>query len=181
MVTGLHEPEDGLPEALLARADALAWWGHDAHEQVSDDTVDRVESAVRAGLGLIALHSAHHSKVFRRMMGTSCDLEWRDDGSDRELIWTVEPDHPIAAGIESPIEVGVHEMYGEPFCIPQPETVVFISSFTGGEVFRSGCCFTRDAGRIFYFGPGHETYPVYENPQIQRVLANAVSWAARRR
>lgn len=178
-VSGLHESEDGLPEEALAKADALIWWGHEAHDRVSDTTAERVEGAVHAGLGLIVLHSGHLSKPFVRLMGTSCELQWRDDGSDEELIWTVEPDHPIAAGIEPPIRAGTHEMYGEPFRIPQPDTTVFISAFSGGEVFRSGCCFTRGAGRIFYFSPGHETYPIYANPQIQQVIGNAVRWVTR--
>ena len=180
-VAGLHEPEDGLPDGLLARADVLVWWGHEAHEQVSDLTADRVERRVRDGLGLVALHSAHYSKVFRRLMGTSCDLQWRENGEDREVIWTVDPAHPIATGVPQPIDLGGHETYGEPFEIPAPDQLVFISWFTGGEVFRSGCCFVRGSGRIFYFAPGHETYPVYEHPHIRLVIGNAVSWAGRAR
>jgi trehalose utilization protein len=177
-VAGLHESNDGLPEAKLADADVLIWWGHEAHDQVAQDTIDRVQRHVLGGLGLLVLHSAHHSEIFRRLTGTSCDLQWRE-ANDEELIWTVEPSHPIAAGIESPIRLERHEMYGEPFDIPAPDRLVFISSFTGGEVFRSGCCFQRGGGRIFYFGPGHESDPVYEHPQIRRVLANAVMWAKR--
>jgi trehalose utilization protein len=176
LVRGLHEPNDGLPAELLVGLDVLVWWGHEAHDRVADATAARVVQAVDAGLGLLVLHSGHLSKPFVRLMGTSCELQWRDDGSDEELIWIAQPDHPIAAGIEAPIRAGSHEMYGEPFHIPQPDTTVFISAFTGGEVFRSGCCFTRGKGRIFYFSPGHETYPVYANPQIERVLGNAVRW-----
>jgi trehalose utilization protein len=177
ITAGLHEPDDGLPESALAEADVLVWWGHEAHEEVAEDTVDRVHRHVLDGLGLVVLHSAHHSKIFRRLMGTSGDLAWRDTGEDEELIWAVDPTHPIAAGVELPIDLGTHEMYGEPFDIPAPDELVFLSAFTGGEVFRSGCCFKRGAGRIFYFGVGHETYPVYEHPQVQRVIANAVRWA----
>lgn len=177
---GLHEPDQGLADATLTGADVLIWWGHEGHEQVSDQTVTRVHRHVLEGLGLLVLHSGHHSKIFRRLTGTSCDLQWRE-ADDEELIWTVDPSHPIAAGIEQPIRLGRHEMYGEPFAIPAPDQLVFISSFTGGEVFRSGCCFYRGNGRIFYFSPGHETDPVYEHPQIQQVLANAVIWSSRRR
>ena len=70
------------------------------------------------------------------------------------------------------------EMYGEFFDIPTPDDLVFISSFTGGEVFRSGVTFTRGRGRIFYFSPGDQEYPVYFHPQVRRVLANGVRWAA---
>jgi len=176
-VAGLGDPEQGLSERGLDEADVLVWWGHEAHEQVSDATVDRVQRHVLDGLGLVVLHSGHHSKPFRRLMGTTCDLVWRDTGEDEELIWTVAPAHPIADGVEQPIVLGRHEMYGEPFDVPAPDTLVFVSAFTGGEVFRSGCCFLRGAGRIFYFSPGDESYPVYEHPQVRRVIGNAVTWA----
>jgi trehalose utilization protein len=128
------------------------------------------------GMGLIVLHSAHLSKIFRRLMGTRCNLRWRE-ADDRELLWTVAPQHPIAAGVPHPIVIPKHEMYGEYFDIPPPDELVFVSSFSGGEVFRSGCCFRRGKGRVFYFSPGHETYPVYHDPVIARVLCNAVGWA----
>ena len=175
----LDQPEHGLSEAVLEGTDALTWWGHVAHGQVSDAVVERVQGAVLAGMGLIVLHSGHESRVFRRLMGTSCSLRWRE-ADDRELVWTVNPGHPIAAGVPDPIVIPRHEMYGEYFDIPQPDELVFISSFSGGEVFRSGCCFRRGLGRIFYFSPGHETYPVYYQPEVQRVIANAVRWAAPR-
>jgi trehalose utilization protein len=134
---------------------------------------------VLGGMGLVALHSAHYAKVFRRLMGTSCSLRWRNDG-ERELVWTVDPAHPIAAGIPHPIALEAQEMYGEHFDIPPPDELVFVSSFAGGEVFRSGCCFRRGAGRIFYFSPGDQDYPIYHHADVQRVIANAVRWAAPR-
>jgi trehalose utilization protein len=173
----LDEPEHGLTEAVLAETDVLTWWGHTAHDEVSDAVADRVQAAVLGGMGLLALHSAHYSKVFTRLMGTSCSLRWRNDG-ERELVWTVEPTHPIAAGVPHPIVIEAHEMYGEHFDIPPPDELVFISSFAGGEVFRGGCCFRRGAGRIFYFSPGDQDYPIYHHPDVQRVIANAVRWAA---
>jgi trehalose utilization protein len=177
---GLHEPEQGVSGERLAGADVLVWWGHLAHDEVTDATAGRVQRAVLDGLGLVVLHSGHHSKPFRALMGTSCDLEWRE-ADDEERIWTVSPGHPIAAGVERPIHLPRHEMYGEPFEVPVPEELVFVSAFSGGEAFRSGCCWTRGAGRIFYFSPGHETDPVYDHPQIRLVLANGVRWAARTR
>jgi trehalose utilization protein len=180
LTAGLHELDQGLSEDALKTADVLTLWGHEGHEQVADETVERVHRHVLGGLGLVALHSAHHSKIFRRLTGTSCDLRWRE-ADDEELIWTVDPNHPVAAGIEHPIRLGRHEMYGEPFDIPAPDRLVFVSSFTGGEVFRSGCCFERGVGRIFYFSPGHESDPVYEHPQVRRVLANAATWSSRSR
>jgi trehalose utilization protein len=173
----LQEPEHGLTQAALDDTDVLTWWGHAAHDEVDDAVVDRVHRAVLGGMGLVALHSAHYAKVFRRLLGTSCSLRWRNDG-ERELVWTVDPAHPIAAGIPHPIVLGAQEMYGEHFDIPPPDELVFVSSFAGGEVFRSGCCFRRGAGRIFYFSPGDQDYPVYHHPDVQRVIANAVRWAA---
>ncbi len=172
----LQEPEHGLTPEVLSETDVLTWWGHKAHDAVSDDVVFRVRDRVLAGMGLLVLHSAHYSKIFKALMGTTCSLRWRE-ADDRELVWTVNPSHPIAAGVPHPIIVPRQEMYGEYFDIPQPEQLVFISSYSGGEAFRSGCCFTRGLGRIFYFSPGHETYPIYQQPEIRRVLANAVLWA----
>lgn len=175
----LQEPEHGLTEAALSTTDVLTWWGHAAHDEVDDAVVARVRDRVLGGMGLVVLHSGHYSKIFRALMGTSCTLRWRNDG-ERELVWTVNPAHPIAAGVPHPIVLPAHEMYGEHFDIPQPDELVFVSSFAGGEVFRSGCCFTRGRGRIFYFSPGDQEYPIYHQPDIQRVIANAVSWAAPR-
>jgi trehalose utilization protein len=172
----LQEPEHGLTEDVLAATDVLTWWGHQAHEQVDDAVAARVQAQVLAGMGLLVLHSAHYSKVFKGLMGTTCSLRWRE-ADDREVVWTVNPGHPIAQGLPHPFIIPKQEMYGEYFDIPQPDEQVFLSSYSGGEVFRSGCCFRRGLGRIFYFSPGHETYPVYEQPEIQRVLANAVQWA----
>lgn len=175
----LDQPEHGLPERILGETDVLTWWGHVAHGRVEDEIVDRIQLRVLSGMGLIVLHSGHESKVFKRLMGTTCSLRWRDE-DDSEVLWTVNPGHPIAQGVPDGLRIERHEMYGEYFDIPQPEELVFISSFSGGEVFRSGCCFTRGLGRIFYFSPGHETYPIYHQPEVRRVIANAVRWSAPR-
>ena len=173
----LDESEHGLSNEVLAATDVLVWWGHQAHQEVSDEIVERVQSRVLDGMGLIVLHSGHYAKIFKRLMGTSCSLKWRESG-DRERLWVVAPGHPIVEGIGEYIEIEHEEMYGEHFDIPTPETLVFVSWFTGGEVFRSGCCYTRGAGKIFYFRPGHETLPTYHHADVQRVIANAVRWAA---
>lgn len=173
----LDEPEHGLTRDVLQQTDVLIWWGHMAHQEVADEVVERIHQRILAGMGLIVLHSGHFSKIFRRLMGTSCDLKWRESG-DRERLWVVAPGHPIVAGLGEYIELEQEEMYGEHFDIPQPETLVLVSWFSGGEVFRSGCCYTRGQGRIFYFRPGHEAFPTYRHPQVQRVIANAVRWAA---
>ena len=173
----LDEPQHGLTEAVLADTDVLTWWGHMAHAEVSNEIVTRVQERVLDGMGLIVLHSGHFSKIFQRLMGTTCNLIWRE-ANERERIWVVEPGHPIAAGLGPYFEIPREEMYGERFDIPAPDTLVFLSWFQGGEVFRSGCCYHRGRGKIFYFRPGHESYPTYFNPEIKRVIANAARWAA---
>ncbi len=174
----LDEPEHGLTDDVLTQTDVLTWWGHTAHDEVSDAVVDRIhQRVVLEGMGLIVLHSGHFSKIFKRLMGTTCDLKWREAG-EKERIWVIEPGHPIAAGLPEYFEIPRSEMYGERCDIPQPETLVFVSWFAGGEIFRSGCCYQRGRGKIFYFSPGHETYPIYYQPEVLHVIANAVRWAA---
>jgi trehalose utilization protein len=172
----LDQPEHGLTEAVLAQSDVLIWWAHKAHDRVEDAIVDRVQQRVLQGMGLIVLHSGHHSKIFKRLMGTSCGLVWREAG-EKERLWVVDPAHPITEGLERFIEIPSAEMYGEFFDIPQPDELIFISWFEGGEVFRSGATWRRGQGRIFYFRPGHETYPIYHQKEILQVISNGVRWA----
>ncbi|MFF2481481.1 ThuA domain-containing protein [Paenibacillus sp. NPDC058071] len=173
----LDDAEHGLTEEVLNRTDVLLWWGHMAHDEVQDEIVERVQRRVLQGMGLIVLHSGHFSKIFKKLMGTSCDLKWREAG-EKERLWVVNPGHPIVEGIGPYIELPEEEMYGEHFDIPQPDELVFVSWFEGGEVFRSGCTYTRGAGKIFYFRPGHETFPTYYNADVRKVISNAVKWAA---
>jgi trehalose utilization protein len=173
----LDEPEHGLTEAVLAETDVLTWWGHVAHDEVSDAVVDRVHQRVLDGMGLIVLHSGHFSRIFKRLMGTTCNLKWREAG-ERERLWVVDPSHPIAEGLGEGFLIDEEEMYGEFFDIPEPDRLVLVSWFAGGEVFRSGCCYERGRGRIFYFRPGHETHPTYFQPEVRRVIANAAAWAS---
>ncbi|MCA9192470.1 MAG: ThuA domain-containing protein [Planctomycetales bacterium] len=173
----LNEPEHGLSQDVLDATDVLLWWGHAGHDQVADDVVTRAWQRVLEGMGLIVLHSAHASKLFQRLMGTTCMLRWRDVG-ELERLWIVAPGHPILHGIEGDfVELPAAEMYGEHFDIPEPDQLLLISWFEGGEVFRSGCTFQRGQGRIFYFRPGHETFPIYHHPQVQQILVNAIEWA----
>ena len=165
----------GLSDEVLDDTDVLVWWGHRAHDKVPDDVVARVKQHVLAGMGLVVLHSGHHSKIFKSLMGTTCNLQWRNDA--RERIWTVKPNHPIAMGVDPTFVLEPEEMYGEPFDIPDPDETIFMGWFNGGEVFRSGCTFTRGHGRIFYFQPGHETNPSFQNENVQKIIKNAVRWA----
>lgn len=174
----LDEPEHGLTDAVLAGTDVLIWWGHLAHGEVRDDIVEKVRSRVLEGMGIIVLHSGHGSKIFERLLGTKTgSLKWRDDG-EKERLWVIEHGHPIAEGLGEYIEIPKEEMYGERFEIPAPDELVFISWFEGGEVFRSGCCYRRGKGKLFYFRPGHETFPIYHHPDVLKVIRNAVHWAA---
>lgn len=172
----LDMEECGLTQEVIDNTDVLIWWGHCAHQLVPDEIVDRVQEAVLKGMGMIFLHSAHHSKPFKRLMGTTCNLCWREDG-DMERLWVVDPGHPITQGLGKYFEVEHEEMYGEPFGIPEPQKVVLLGWYEGGEAFRSGCCYVRGNGKIFYFQPGHETYPTYHNKDVQTVIKNAVRWA----
>lgn len=177
--TATQDEEDhGLSQKRLDETDVLTWWGHIAHSEVKDEIVERVQKRVLGGMGLIVLHSGHFSKPFQRLMGTTCNLKWREHPNEREILWVTRPGHPIVEGISDHFILDHEEMYGEFFDIPEPEQTVLISSFTGGEVFRSGCCWNRGAGKIFYFRPGHETFPTYYDPNVQRILINAVRWAA---
>ncbi len=171
----LDEPEHGLTEAVLAETDVLTWWGHMAHGDVQDEIVNRVHQRVLEGMGLVVLHSGHFSKIFKKLMGTSCDLKWRE-ANERERLWVVNPGHPIAQGLGEYIELEHEEMYGEFFDIPAPDELVLVSWFQGGEIFRSGCCYHRGRGKVFYFRPGHETYPTYYNPEVLKVITNGVNW-----
>lgn len=172
----LDEPQHGLTDDVIGQTDVLIWWGHKVHEEVDEEVVEKVKQKVLEGMGLIVLHSGHFSKIFKSLMGTSCDLKWRE-ADEKERLWVVDPTHPIAEGIDSYFELEKEEMYGEHFDIPSPDETVFISWFEGGEVFRSGATFKRGDGKIFYFRPGHESYPTYYNLNVQKVIKNAVKWA----
>ncbi len=173
----LDDDEHGLTDEVLAETDVLTWWGHMAHDRVDDKIVERVHARVLEGMGILVLHSGHFSKIFFKLMGTRPSLHWRND-AERELVWTVKPGHPITNGVPNPVVIPQQEMYGEPFGIPDPDELVFVSSFEGGEIFRSGCCYTRGAGRVFYFSPGDQEYPVYQQAEIRKIISNGVLWAA---
>lgn len=176
-VTTLDDVEEVITEELLKDIDVIIWWGHIGHHLVPQTVVDMVVKAVHCGAGFIALHSAHFSRPFKALTGSACTLEWRDD--ERERLWVAAPYHPITQGLPKKIEIEHEEMYSEPFDIPNPDEIIFIGWFAGGEVFRSGCTFHRGAGKIFYFQPGHEEYPTYFNPHVRQILKNAANWAKR--
>lgn len=173
----LDQENCGITKEVLDNTDVLIWWGHMAHNEVPYSVAYLVRDAVLSGMGAIFLHSGHHSKPFRYLLGTSCNLTWRET-ADSEILWVVEPSHPITRGIDRYFTLPAEETYGEPFTIPTPDKLLFISSFSGGEVFRSGCLFERTNGKIFYFQPGHETFPTYYDKNVQTVIKNAVRFVA---
>lgn len=180
-VAELDDPDHGLTDEVLENTDVMTWWGHTAHDRVDDAIVEKVRlRVVEHGMGLVVLHSGHFSKIFKRLMGTSCDLKWREynNEGEKERLWVIDPAHPIAHGLPEMFELEKAEMYGEHFDIPQPDQLVLISWFQGGEVFRSGCCWHRGLGKVFYFRPGHETLPIYHDETVLKVIANGINWAA---
>ncbi len=192
----LQHPAQGLSDEALAWADVLVYFSHKYWREVEDARVDAIQKRVLEGMGLVLLHSSHASKIFSRMMGTRTQcLRWREgrtteagraagakapeNDGEWQRVWLVAPYHPIAAGLEREcFVIPRDETYGEYFEIPAPEELVFLTTSEGGEVLRSGCCWRRGAGKIFYFASGHETFPVYYQLEVQRVLVNAVRWAA---
>lgn len=176
----IDDEAQGVPETALDAADALVWWGHLRHDDVTDETVDRIERHVRGGgLGFLSLHSAHYARPFTRLIDASGDLgdvRYEAPG-EREELSVEAPDHPIAEGVED-FAIEHVEMFGEPFDVPEPETVVLRSEFEEGGWFRSCVTFEAGDGRAAYFRPGHEELRIYHQPEVRRVIANAVGWVA---
>ncbi|MDD3213874.1 MAG: ThuA domain-containing protein [Eubacteriales bacterium] len=192
----MQDVDQGLSGENLEWADVMVYFSHKYWLGVSEDRVDAAQQRVLDGMGLVLLHSSHASKLFSRMLGTRTQcLRWREgrttsaqraegaaapeNDGEWQRVWLVCPSHPIAEGLTGEyFTIPKDESYGEYFEIPQPEEQVFLTTSEGGEVLRSGCCWRRGSGKIFYFASGHETFPVYYQPEVQRVLVNAVHWAA---
>lgn len=176
-LAALDDPEQGLPDEVLDNTDVLIWWGHMYHNEVNDSLAEKIRTRVYCGkMGFIALHSAHKSKPFTSVIGTNGNLSW--GRNQREVVWNLLPSSPIATGIPDHFILDEEELYSEPFYIPQPDALVFGSWFEDGNIFRSGACFLRGAGKVFYFQPGHETCRSFYNPYVQQIIKNAVHWAA---
>ena len=176
-LAALDDPDQGLPDELLDKTDVLIWWGHMAHKEVDDELVAKIQRRVYLGqMGFVALHSAHHSKPFRAIVGTNGNLSW--GRNQKEIMWNLMPQHPIAQGIPDHFTLSEEELYCEPFYIPQPDALVFGAWYEDGYIFRAGACFLRGAGKVFYFQPGHETCPSFYNEYVQKIIANGIRWAA---
>jgi trehalose utilization protein len=177
----LDEPEHGLSVEVLEQTDVLVYWAHCRHAFFEDEIAARVQQYVLRGMGLVLLHSGHGSKLFKRLMGTNCGLAWSLDGDLSCRVCVIDQAHPITQGIPQYFWIDKDEMYGEPFAIPQPDQQILITWYPGGEVFRSGCCWHRGKGRIFYFSAGHEEFPVFDNEYVQKIIINGVKWASHTR
>ncbi|MFH1372026.1 MAG: ThuA domain-containing protein [Planctomycetota bacterium] len=178
----LSDPNQGLPDELLNRADVLIWWGHKKHNQVRDGLVDKIVSRVKdEGMGFISLHSSHFARPNIKLMGTPCSWKEYLGDSNTLKITVKDPNHPIARGVED-FTIYHDERYSEPYAVPQPLAVVFEGTYTldngGTDTSRQGLTWEIGKGRVFYFQPGHETNPVFFDPNIRRIISNAVEWAA---
>jgi len=175
----LRDADQGLDDETLAGVDVIVWWGHIKHDDLTDENAERVARLVTdKGVGFVPVHSAHFSKPFKRLMGTSCGLgAWREEG-EPEHIQVAAPDHPIAAGLPGQFTIPQTEMYSEKFDVPEPDTVILRSVWDRGETFRSCCAWTRGKGRIVYVRPGHETYAIFRDENFTTLLVNAAKWAA---
>ena len=185
VVANLSDPEQGLPDARLAKADVLVWWGHKKHGEVSDELVAKIVKRVKEdGMGFIALHSSHFSKPLKKILGTPCSWgEYKADGTSVKIT-VKEPSHPIVKGVKD-FDLPLIECYGEPFAVPTPEAVPLDGMYTrpnGTKApARMGLCWIIGKGRVFYFTPGHETYDDFFRPEVRLIMANAVTWAAQKR
>ncbi len=175
-LAALDDPDCGLPDEVLESTDVLIWWGHLHHGEVPEELANKIRDRVWLGkMGFIALHSAHKSKPFRKIIGTNGNLSW--GRNQREVLWNMLPGHPITAGIPDHFTLESEELYCEPFYIPQPDELIFAGWYEDGCVFRSGACYFRGAGKLFYFQPGHETCRSFFNPYVRKIINNAVHWA----
>ena len=173
----LRQKENGLSQEILNDTDVLVWWSHLYDDQVSDETAQRVAETVLNGMGILFLHASLGSKPAKILLGTNSNTgKYREIG-EKEKIWVVDRSHPVVDGMEKEyIEIPASEMYGEPYGIPTPDDIVFISWFEGGEVLRSGVDWKKGAGKVFFFAPGHEEFPVYYHSEIQKAVKNIVRW-----
>ncbi len=200
-IAHLDEPDQGISEDLLENTDVLVWWGHARHGEVDDELAAKIKQRVHhGGMGLVVLHSGHYSKPFRATLDCTGHLKggWRES-DDTEEITVCAPWHPIAEGVSN-FTLEAEEMYGGPFGTPPVEVLIFQSFFPkGGEVFPCGAVWTvgdgvdldftsgpgngvgqgKGIGRVFYFRPGHETYPTYFHSEVKTIIRNGVLWTGK--
>lgn len=182
VTANLSDPDQGLPDELLNRADVLIWWGHQRHDQVQDELVNKIDKRVREdGMGFISLHSSHFAKPNKKLMGTACSWGAYVGDSTTLQVTVKDPKHPIAKGVKA-FTIVHNERYSDPYAVPKPDSVVFdgVASLKDGGVDPSQQGFTWQVGKgkFFYFQPGHETNPVFFDENVKKIMINAVKWAA---
>jgi len=184
VTANLSDPEQGLPDDLLNKTDVLVWWGHKKHRDVKDALVDKIEKRVKdAGMGFIALHSAHFAKPNKRLMGTPCTFAAYVGDNKETVVKVAQFDHPIAKGAAQTFTIENVERYSDPYAVPPTAE----KPFGGTHVHKDGTteesvqgyCWTVGKARYFYFQSGHETNPVFFHPEVRKIMANAVIWAAK--
>jgi trehalose utilization protein len=185
VVANLSDPDQGLPDALLAKADVLVWWGHKKHGEVKDELVNRIEKRVKEeGMGFIALHSAHFAKPNKRLMGSPCTFKAYVGDNKETVIKVTDADHPLAKGVAKEFTIENAERYSDPYAVPPAAATPFggthIHKDGVKEESTQGYCWTVGKANYFYFQAGHETNPIYFQPEIRKIMANAVIWAAKK-
>jgi len=178
----ITDPDQGCSEASLSKCDVLIWWGHKRHDDVKDENVARIVRRVKeGGMGFIAVHSSHFAKPNKKLMGTACSwAAYENDGCKCKVV-IKDPNHPIVQGVKE-FTLPEIERYSEPYQVPTPESVplngIYVYPDGKEEPTRLGLCWTIGKGRMFYFVPGHETYHDFYLEPVQKIMANAVNWAA---
>ncbi len=124
-----------------------------------------------------ALHAGGVVKNVRVDLPNCVFPSYRHDAK-HSRVTMLHPEHPIAQGVPPVFEVSQTEMYDEPFHVPEPDAVIFQETFRDGGWFRGGMVWTLGKGKVFYFRPGHETYPVFKEEYPLRILENAARWLA---
>ena len=127
----------------------------------------------------IEMTNAPDGSALARVYLPICEItEWHEAGLPSHVT-TLLPEHPIARGIALHFDISKTETYVEPFHVPKPDAVIFQEKWDGYPEFRSGMLWSVGRGRVFYFRPGHETFPVYLEPIPLRIIGNAVEWLGR--
>jgi trehalose utilization protein len=176
----LDDPDNGVSESVLGQTDVVIWFGHKKHAQVPDVAVDRIDKHVKErGMGFIALHSSHYSKALKKLLNAAGSWSSYVNHGKPEQMWIVLPGHPIAEGVTD-FTIPQTEIYTEPFAVPEPESVVVEGTWESGHRGREVMTWSLGKGRLVYIRAGHEEYPIYFMPQMQKLVANSAKWAAGR-
>ena len=159
----------------------------DAVEKLADEKIveDRMELVVppeltapepRSDLTPKLTVKLVDGKAVARLVLPICAFPaYRADGKPSHAS-VLKPDHPAVSGVPARFDIAATEMYDEPFHVPEPDAVILEETWDGGERFRSLCVWKVGEGRVVYFRPGHEIYPVYKQAEPLKILANTARW-----